>query len=48
MKTETYHFKAIDRFHAKIYIGDHAAILGSSNFSKSGTIAQTEANIRVE
>lgn len=48
IKSETYHFKAIDRFHAKIYIGDHAAILGSSNFSKSGTITQTEANIRVE
>ncbi|ROI03257.1 hypothetical protein EGI16_11880 [Chryseobacterium sp. G0240] len=44
----TYHFKAKDRLHAKIYVGDTAAILGSSNFSKSGTISQTEANIRVE
>nr|WP_295922239.1 SNF2-related protein [uncultured Dyadobacter sp.] len=43
-----YQFKAKDRFHAKIYIGDHAAILGSSNFSKSGTLTQTEANIRVK
>jgi phosphatidylserine/phosphatidylglycerophosphate/cardiolipin synthase-like enzyme len=44
----TYHFKVKDRFHAKIYIGDDAAILGSSNFSKSGTQSQTEANIRVK
>lgn len=43
-----YHFKAKDRLHAKIYVGDQAAILGSSNFSKSGTVHQTEANIRVE
>lgn len=43
-----YDFKAKDRLHAKIYVGDHATILGSSNFSKSGTIYQTEANIRVE
>jgi len=43
-----YHFKVKDRLHAKIYVGDQAAILGSSNFSKSGTIHQTEANIRVE
>lgn len=43
-----YHFKAKDRLHAKIYVGDQAAILGSSNFSKSGTVYQTEANIRVE
>jgi superfamily II DNA or RNA helicase len=48
IKAGTYHFKSKDRFHAKIYIGDHAAILGSSNFSKSGTIFQTEANIRVK
>lgn len=44
----TFHFKAKDKLHAKIYVGDQAAILGSSNFSKSGTISQTEANIRVE
>ncbi|PVD50140.1 hypothetical protein DC498_21230 [Terrimonas sp.] len=43
-----YYFKAKDRLHAKIYVGDEAAILGSSNFSKSGTVYQTEANIRVE
>jgi len=44
----TFHFKAKDKLHAKIYVGDQAAILGSSNFSKSGTVSQTEANIRVE
>ncbi len=42
-----YHFKAKDRLHAKIYVGDQAVILGSSNFSKSGTVHQTEANIRI-
>ncbi|MGK9119062.1 SNF2-related protein [Olivibacter jilunii] len=43
-----YTFRAKDRLHAKIYVGDQAAILGSSNFSKSGTVHQTEANIRVK
>ncbi|MDN3587175.1 SNF2-related protein [Pedobacter aquatilis] len=42
-----FNFKVKDRLHAKIYVGDTAAILGSSNFSKSGTRIQTEANIRV-
>ncbi len=32
--------------HAKIYVGDTHAILGSSNFSKSGLEQQLEANIR--
>ncbi len=31
-------FKTKKRLHAKIYIGDEYAILGSSNFSKSGLI----------
>src|SRR5690606_23029838 len=44
----TFEFKAKDRMHTKIYVGDQTAILGYSNFSKSGTISQTEANIRVE
>lgn len=43
-----YNFKVKDRLHAKIYVGDTAAILGSSNFSKSGTRFQTEANIRIQ
>lgn len=40
-------FRFADRLHAKIYVGDHHAILGSSNFSKSGLSIQHEANIRV-
>lgn len=40
-------FRFIDRLHAKIYVGNHNAILGSSNFSKSGLTTQQEANIRV-
>jgi len=40
-------FKVKDKLHSKIYVGDSTAILGSSNFSKSGTIYQTEANIRL-
>lgn len=40
-------FRVQDKLHAKIYISDQAAVLGSSNFSKSGIIFQTEANIRV-
>lgn len=32
--------------HAKIYVGDTAATLGSSNFSKSGLSLQLEANAR--
>lgn len=35
-----------DRAHAKIYVGDYHATLGSSNFSKSGLEQQLEANIR--
>lgn len=40
-------FKFIDKLHAKIYVGDNFAILGSSNFSKNGLNLQQEANIRV-
>lgn len=40
-------FRFADRLHAKIYVGSHHAILGSSNFSKSGLVTQQEANIRV-
>jgi phosphatidylserine/phosphatidylglycerophosphate/cardiolipin synthase-like enzyme len=45
---KTYEFKVKDKLHAKLYIGRDAAILGSSNFSKSGTMKQAEANIRVQ
>ena len=40
-------FKVKKRLHAKIYVGDEFAILGSSNFSKSGLTFQREANVRV-
>ena len=45
---EKFIFKVKDRLHAKLYIGKNAAVLGSSNFSKSGIITQVEANIRVQ
>lgn len=40
-------FKALDKLHAKLYITETTAILGSSNFSQSGLVVQHEANIRV-
>src|SRR3954447_15730716 len=36
------------RMHAKIYVGDHAATLGSSNFTDAGLSTQFEANVRFE
>lgn len=41
-------FRFKDKLHAKIYVGDKFAILGSSNFSRNGLNSQEEANIRVE
>lgn len=35
-----------DRLHAKIYLGDHHAILGSSNFTYGGLVQRREANVR--
>ncbi|HTA63227.1 MAG TPA: SNF2-related protein [Bacteroidia bacterium] len=40
-------FRCYDKLHAKIYIGDEHAILGSANFSKNGITKQQEANIKV-
>lgn len=40
-------FRILQRLHAKIYVGDEHAILGSSNFSWSGLKFQKEGNIRV-
>jgi len=34
------------RAHAKIYLGDAGAVIGSSNFSRSGLTHQHEANVR--
>ena len=36
------------RLHAKVYVGDHAATLGSSNFTEYGLALQLEANARFE
>jgi len=43
----TVEFKYKDKLHAKLYVGNQYAILGSSNFSKNGLNFQEEANIRV-
>ncbi len=40
-------FKFKDRLHAKLFVGDNYAVLGSSNFSRNGLNEQDEANIRV-
>jgi hypothetical protein len=34
--------------HAKVYVGEHAATVGSSNFTDNGLHAQVEANARFE
>jgi len=47
IRSGQFEFKLLDKLHAKIYIGDHHAILGSANFSKNGLTKQQEANIRV-
>ena len=48
IKDEKIKFKFSDKLHAKIYVSDNYAILGSSNFSKNGLQIQKEANIRIE
>lgn len=40
-------FRLLDKLHAKLYVGDASAMLGSSNFSMSGLVHQFEANVRV-
>lgn len=41
--------RIIRHLHAKLYVGDNVAMLGSSNFSKTGIDStQREANIRVQ
>ncbi|MFB6271922.1 MAG: SNF2-related protein [Salinibacter sp.] len=39
-------FFAAENLHAKVYIGDESAVLGSSNFSRQGLREQREANAR--
>jgi superfamily II DNA/RNA helicase len=41
-------FFAAENLHAKIYVGDESATLGSSNFSRQGLHEQREANTRFE
>jgi superfamily II DNA or RNA helicase len=40
-------FRYKDKLHAKIYVGNDSAVLGSSNFSKNGLNYQEEANFRI-
>lgn len=47
IEREEIQFKFKDKLHAKLFVGDTHAILGSSNFSKNGLNEQEEANIRV-
>ena len=48
IKKDEIKFRFRDKLHAKIFVGDHHAILGSANFSHSGMNTQLEANVRVE
>jgi superfamily II DNA or RNA helicase len=41
-------FRILRRLHAKLFVGDNHAILGSSNFSRAGLQFQREANVRFE
>tara|TARA_R110001599_G_C12256926_1_gene660133 strand:+ start:590 stop:3820 length:3231 start_codon:yes stop_codon:yes gene_type:complete len=47
IKSDKVEFRYKDKLHAKLYIGNEHAILGSANFSKNGLTKQEEANIRV-
>ena len=38
----------VSTLHAKVYVGDHAATVGSSNFTAAGLVHQIEANARFE
>jgi len=40
-------FRILQGLHAKIYLGDRHAVLGSSNFSYNGLVRQLEANLRI-
>lgn len=47
IKKDVVEFRYLDRLHAKLYVGENFATLGSSNFSKNGLNTQDEANLRV-
>lgn len=48
IKSKRVSFRIKDKCHAKMYIFDSAAVLGSSNFSQNGLKIQAEANIRLK
>ena len=48
IKQHQVEFRCSEKIHAKIYVGDSYAVLGSSNFSINGLRKQKEANIRVQ
>ncbi|MEZ4966491.1 MAG: SNF2-related protein [Saprospiraceae bacterium] len=48
IKQGVINFKLLNKLHAKVYVTDISAMLGSSNFSKNGLYNQIEANFRVE
>lgn len=47
IKSERVQVKFFNKLHAKIYVSQRMAMLGSSNFSNNGLLKQTEANYRV-
>ncbi|WP_457756026.1 SNF2-related protein [Thermodesulfatator indicus] len=47
LKARNIVFRLGRELHAKVYLGDTHAILGSSNFSRAGLVFQKEANIRL-
>jgi len=47
IQRKRFDFQLLDKLHAKIYVGNYHAILGSANFSKNGITKQQEANIRI-
>jgi hypothetical protein len=40
-------YRAGERLHAKMYVGDSAVTVGSSNFTEPGMVRQLEANVRL-
>jgi len=47
-RLEVRHIPGQTKLHAKIFVGERAATLGSSNFTHAGLVTQIEANTRFE
>lgn len=47
IKNNNVEIKFYNKLHAKIYVSESTAMIGSSNFSNNGLKKQTEANLRV-